>query len=228
MKAKLKLYSYWRSSRGHRVRIALSLKGIEYEYIPVNLLKGEQFDPDFMKINPMGTVPALVDGEVVITDSFAIIMYLDEKYPEPPLLPRDLHKRALNHQVASIISSGIQPHQNLADFLRFFFYLKKQKLKSKPIAGRHESIAWVNNAIRKGYTALEKLLVNCAGKYATGDEIYLADLFLVAQVHGAMIKFKIDVEPYPTLAKCYESYKELSVFEDAVAAKQPDAPALMI
>ncbi|XP_013617750.1 PREDICTED: glutathione S-transferase Z1-like [Brassica oleracea var. oleracea] len=226
MKAKLKLYSYWRSSRGHRVRIALSLKGIEYEYIPVNLLKGEQFDPDFMKINPMGTVPALVDGEVVITDSFAIIMYLDEKYPEPPLLPRDLHKRALNHQVASIISSGIQPHQNLADDMKLIItsLLKLLSLGTS----RKRKIAWVNNAIRKGYTALEKLLVNCAGKYATGDEIYLADLFLVAQVHGAMIKFKIDVEPYPTLAKCYESYKELSVFEDAVAAKQPDAPALMI
>uniref|UniRef100_M4ECU1 glutathione transferase n=2 Tax=Brassica campestris TaxID=3711 RepID=M4ECU1_BRACM len=183
MKEKLKLYSYWRSSCGHRVRIALSLKGIEYEYIPVNLLKGEQFDPDFMKINPMGTVPALVDGEVVITDSFAIIMYLDEKYPEPPLLPRDLHKRALNYQVASIISSGIQPHQNLA-VIRYI----EEKTNGE------EKIAWINNAIRKGYTALEKLLVNYAGIYATGDEIYLADLFLVAQVHGAMIKFKIDVQ----------------------------------
>ncbi|CAF1919842.1 unnamed protein product [Brassica oleracea] len=206
MKAKLKLYSYWRSSRGHRVRIALSLKGIEYEYIPVNLLKGEQFDPDFMKINPMGTVPALVDGEVVITDSFAIIMYLDEKYPEPPLLPRDLHKRALNHQVSF-------------DFGESFLIIDSITYTKRKLIVLHTHIC---------LSALEKLLVNCAGKYATGDEIYLADLFLVAQVHGAMIKFKIDVEPYPTLAKCYESYKELSVFEDAVAAKQPDAPALMI
>nr|VDD25805.1 unnamed protein product [Brassica oleracea] len=102
--------------------------------------------------------------------------------PEPPLLPRDLHKRALNYQVASIISSGIQPHQNLA-VIRYI----EEKTNGE------EKIAWVNNAIRKGYTALEILLVNCVGKYATGDEIYLADLFLVAQVHGAMIKFKIDV-----------------------------------
>ncbi|ESQ33078.1 hypothetical protein EUTSA_v10004878mg [Eutrema salsugineum] len=212
-KEKLKLYSYWRSSCGHRVRIALSLKGIEYEYIPVNLLKGDQFNPDFMKINPMGTVPALVDGEVVISDSFAIIMYLDEKYPEPPLLPRDLHKRALNYQAASIISSGIQPHQNLA-IIRYI----EEKTNAE------EKINWINNAITKGFTALEKLLVNCAGKYATGDQVYLADLFIATQIHTAVIKFKIDVEPYPTLAKCYESYNELSVFQDSIPAKQPDAP----
>ncbi|XP_010470862.1 PREDICTED: glutathione S-transferase Z1-like [Camelina sativa] len=213
-KEKLKLYSYWRSSCGHRVRIALTLKGLEYEYIAVNLLKGDQFNPDFQKINPMGTVPVLVDGDVVISDSFAILMYLDEKYPEPPLLPRELHKRALNYQAASIISSGIQPLQNLA-VIRYI----EEKTNAE------EKIAWVNNAIRKGYTALEKLLVNCAGIYATGDEVYLADLFLATQIHAAEIKFNIDVEPYPTLAKCYESYKKLSVFENAVPAKQPDAPA---
>ncbi|CAH2045747.1 unnamed protein product [Thlaspi arvense] len=214
VKEKLKLYSYWRSSCGHRVRLALSLKGIEYEYIPVNLLKGDQFNPDFMKINPMGTVPALVDGDVVISDSFAIIMYIDEKYPEPPLLPRDLHKRALNYQAASIISSGIQPYQNLP-VIRYI----EEKTNAE------EKIVWINNVIRKGFTALEKLLVNCAGKYATGDEIYLADLFLATQIHGAMIKFQIDVEPYPILAKCYEAYNELSVFQDAIPAKQPDAPS---
>ncbi|EOA33861.1 hypothetical protein CARUB_v10021353mg, partial [Capsella rubella] len=176
---------------------------IEYEYIAVNLLKGDQFNPDFQKINPMGTVPVLVDGDVVISDSFAIIMYLDEKYPEPPLLPHDLHKRVLNYQATSIISSGIQPLQNLA-VIRYI----EEKTNAE------EKIAWVNNAIRKGYTALEKLLVNCAGKYATAT-----------QIHAAVIKFQIDVEPYPTLAKCYESYKNLHVFEDALPAKQLDAPA---
>ncbi|KAG7640276.1 Glutathione S-transferase C-terminal domain superfamily [Arabidopsis suecica] len=211
---KLKLYSYWRSSCAHRVRIALALKGLDYEYIPVNLLKGDQFDSDFKKINPMGTVPALVDGDVVINDSFAIIMYLDEKYPEPPLLPRDLHKRAVNYQAMSIVLSGIQPHQNLA-VIRYI----EEKINVE------EKTAWVNNAITKGFTALEKLLVNCAGKLATGDEIYLADLFLAPQIHGAINRFQINMEPYPNLAKCYESYKELPVFQNALPEKQPDAPS---
>ncbi|CAN7079424.1 unnamed protein product, partial [Brassica oleracea var. botrytis] len=179
---KLKLYSYWRSSCAHRVRIALSLKGLEYEYIPVNLLKGEQSDPDFKKINPMGTVPALVDGGVVISDSLAIIMYLDEKYPEPPLLPRDLHKRAVNFQAASIVLSGIQPHQNLG-VIKFI----EEKINSE------EKTAWVTNAITKGFTALEKLLVSCAGKHATGDEVYLADLFLAPQIYGAINRFQINL-----------------------------------
>ncbi|CAD5317933.1 unnamed protein product [Arabidopsis thaliana] len=221
---KLKLYSYWRSSCAHRVRIALALKGIDYEYIPVNLLKGDQFDSvyrfdlqDFKKINPMGTVPALVDGDVVINDSFAIIMYLDEKYPEPPLLPRDLHKRAVNYQAMSIVLSGIQPHQNLA-VIRYI----EEKINVE------EKTAWVNNAITKGFTALEKLLVNCAGKHATGDEIYLADLFLAPQIHGAINRFQINMEPYPTLAKCYESYNELPAFQNALPEKQPDAPSSTI
>ncbi|KAL1221113.1 Glutathione S-transferase Z1 [Cardamine amara subsp. amara] len=211
---KLKLYSYWRSSCAHRVRIALALKGLEYEYIPVNLLKGDQFNPDYLTINPMGTVPALVDGDIVISDSFAIIMYLDEKYPEPPLLPRDLHKRAINYQAMSIVLSGIQPHQNLA-VIRYI----EEKINSE------EKTSWVNNAITKGFTALEKLLASSAGKHATGDEIYLADLFLAPQIHGAINRFQINMEPYPTLAKCYESYNDLPAFQNAVPEKQPDAPS---
>ncbi|XWS11600.1 hypothetical protein CRYUN_Cryun37aG0013200 [Craigia yunnanensis] len=111
---KLKLYSYWRSSCSFRIRIALNLKGLKYQYIPVNLLKGEQFSPEFQKLNPIGYVPVLVDGEIIVSDSFAIFMYLEEKYPQHPLLPSDLQKKALNFQAANIVCSSIQPLQNLA------------------------------------------------------------------------------------------------------------------
>ncbi|KAJ4952423.1 hypothetical protein NE237_029255 [Protea cynaroides] len=96
---KLKLYSYWRSSCSWRVRIALNLKGLKYEYKAVNLLKGDQFSSDFSKLNPLNYVPVLVDEDIVITDSFAILMYLEEKYHQHPLLPQDLQKRAINFQV---------------------------------------------------------------------------------------------------------------------------------
>ncbi|KAM2341286.1 hypothetical protein ACFX1X_020637 [Malus domestica] len=95
----IKLYSYWRSSCSYRVRIALNLKGLKYEYKAVNLLKGEQFSPEFRKLNPVGYVPVLVDGDTLVADSFAILMHLEEKYPQHPLLPPDLQKRAINYQV---------------------------------------------------------------------------------------------------------------------------------
>ncbi|KAF2945361.1 hypothetical protein DAI22_02g211700 [Oryza sativa Japonica Group] len=160
--AKLGLYSYWRSSCSHRVRIALNLKGLEYEYKAVNLLKGEHSDPEFMKVNPMKFVPALVDGDAVIGDSYAIALYLEDKYPEHPLLPQDLKMKALNLQIASIVCSGIQPLHNLT-VLRF---IEKK-------VGTGESIPWTQQQIDRGFAAAENLVKGCAGKYATGDEVRL-------------------------------------------------------
>ncbi|KAK3031337.1 hypothetical protein RJ639_035243 [Escallonia herrerae] len=210
---KLKLYSYWRSSCSCRVRIALNFKGLEYEYKVTNLVKGEQFSPAFHKLNPMGYVPVLVDGDVVISDSLAIIMYLEEKYPQHPLLPRDLQQRAINYQAASIVSSSIQPLQNLN-------VLKYIGEKVSP----DEKIPWVQSHLCNGFAALEKLLKDYSGKYATGDEVFLADLFLTPQIHGAINWFNLDMTEFPLLSKLNEAYQELPAFQDAMPEKQPDAP----
>ncbi|XAR56210.1 Glutathione transferase [Bertholletia excelsa] len=210
---KLQLYSYWRSSCSCRVRIALNLKGIKYEYKAVNLVKGEQFSPEFLKLNPIGYVPVLVDGDIVISDSFAIIMYLEEKYPQHPLLPQDVQRRAINIQAANIVSSSIQPLQNLA-------VLKYIEQKIHP----DEKRVWVEYHIGKGFAALEKLLKDYAGKYATGDEVYMADLFLAPQIHTAIKRFSIDMTQYPILSRLNDAYNELPAFLDAYPEKQPDTP----
>ncbi|CAI9101451.1 OLC1v1038781C1 [Oldenlandia corymbosa var. corymbosa] len=210
---KLKLYSYWRSSCSCRVRIGLNLKGIEYEYKAVHLLKGEQRSPEYLKLNPVGFVPALVDGDIVLADSFAILMYLEEKFPERPLLPKDLQKRAINYQAANIVASGIQPYQNIP-ILKFM----KEKF------GPDEDVAWARDHIRRGFAALEKLLKDHAGKYATGDEVFLADLFLAPQVDGAIRRFNVDMNEFPTLLRIYEAYSEIPAFRDAMPGKQPDTP----
>uniref|UniRef100_A0ACD5YUA2 Uncharacterized protein n=1 Tax=Avena sativa TaxID=4498 RepID=A0ACD5YUA2_AVESA len=207
------LYSYWRSSCSHRVRIALNLKGLNYEYKAVNLLKGEQSDPEFMKLNPMKFVPALADGDAVIGDSYAIALYLEDKYPDPPLLPQDLKMKALNIQIASIVCSGIQPLHNLT-LVRYI----EQKV------GTGESLPWIQQQIDRGFTAVENMIKDCAGKYATGDEVQLADVFLAPQIFAAVTRFQIDMSNYPTLGKVNDEYTRHPAFEAALPDRQPDAP----
>ncbi|XP_017977520.1 PREDICTED: glutathione S-transferase 2 isoform X6 [Theobroma cacao] len=142
--SKLVLYSYWQSSCSWRVRFALNLKGLSYEYKAVNLAKGEQFTPDFEKLNPLHFVPVLVDGDVVVSDSYAILMYLEEKYPQRTLLPADPQQKALNLQK----------------------YLEEK-------VGLEERLLFVQTNIEKGFLALEKLLKDFVGKYATGEEVYM-------------------------------------------------------
>ncbi|KAK2662896.1 hypothetical protein Ddye_001470, partial [Dipteronia dyeriana] len=211
---KLQLYSYFRSSCSCRVRIGLNLKGLEYEYKAVNLVKGEQHSPEFKRLNPIGYVPVLVDGDVVLSDSFTILMYLEEKYPQHPLLPSDLQKKAINYQAANIVSSSIQPHQNIG-VLKYI----EEKLNSD------EKLSWVEKHIGNGFVALEKLLKDYAGKFATGDEVYLADLFLAPQIHTAIKMFNLDMTKYPLLLRLHEAYSELPAFQNAMPDKQPDAPS---
>ncbi|OAY64927.1 glutathione S-transferase Z1-like [Ananas comosus] len=211
---KLILYSYWRSTCSERARIALNLKGLDYEYKAVNLLKGEQSNPEFEKINPVKYVPALVDGDVVVADSFAIILYLEDKYPQNPLLPQDLKKKALNLQIASIVSSSIQPLRSLT----VLQYIEEN-------LGSEKKLQWAQLQINKGFTALEKLLAGVAGKYATGDEVLLGDVFLAPQIYAGVKRFAIDMSNYPTLARLHEAYMELPAFQAALPERQPDAPS---
>ncbi|KAL8222863.1 hypothetical protein R6Q57_020262 [Mikania cordata] len=236
---KLQLYSYHRSSCSFRVRIALNLKGLDYEYKAVNLLKGEQKSPEFLKLNPIGYVPALVDGDIVIADSFAIIMYLEEKYPQHPLLPGDIEKRAINYQAANIVCASIQPLQNLDVLVskNFYFchrdhfhslrivYLTNLQNYIEEKVGPDAKVLWVEKHISKGFAALEKFLKNHAGRYATGDDIFLADLFLAPQIHGSIKRFNLDMTPYPLLARLHEEYMQLPVIQDALPEKQPDFPS---
>ncbi|XP_040866810.1 glutathione S-transferase zeta class isoform X6 [Glycine max] len=205
---KLKLYSYWISSCSFRVRFALNLKDqFNFLFYPCS---------EFLKLNPIGFVPVLVDGDSVIVDSLAIIMshiqYLEDKYPDPPLLPRDIHQRAINFQAATIVSSSIQPFQN---------YTVVKYIEEK--VGTDEKLPWTQSVIGKGFMALEKLLKDHARRYATGDEILLADLFLAPQLDTAIKRFNVDMKEFPTLSRLHETYNEMAAFRKALPENQPDA-----
>ncbi|XP_058224040.1 glutathione S-transferase zeta class-like isoform X8 [Rhododendron vialii] len=191
--SKVVLYSNWQSSCSWRVRFALNLK-------------------EFEKLNPLHLVPVLVDGDFVVSDSYAILMYLEEKYPENALLPVDLRLRALNLQAANIICSSVQP-------LTMLGVLKLIEEK----VGPEERLSWAQYNIDKGFIALEKLLKNSSGKYATGDKIYMADVFLAPQIAIAARRFNMDMSKYPTLGMIFESCKALSEFEASLPERQPDA-----
>ncbi|XP_024966491.1 glutathione S-transferase zeta class-like isoform X2 [Cynara cardunculus var. scolymus] len=210
---KLQLYSFSTSSPSFSVRIALNLKGLDYEYKAVNLFKGEQHRPEFLKINPIGFIPALMDGDMVLADSFAIILYLEEKYPQHPLLPCDLAKRAINYQAANFVCSSIQPLIRLP----ILKYIGDN-------VGLEEKVPWVHKHVGKGFTALEKLLKDHAGKYATGDEIFLADVLLAPYIVGYLQRYNFDMSEYPLLSRLAEAYKQVPAIQDAMPEKQPDFP----
>jgi maleylpyruvate isomerase len=213
----LKLYSYFRSSASYRVRIALNLKGLPYATASVHLSRGggEQFKPEFRSLNPQALVPVLQDGGHPLTQSLAIMEYLDEVHPRPPLLPKDPMGRARVRALALAIACDLHPLNNT----RVLSYL------TGPMGlGNDAKQTWYCHWIAVGLEALESTLATDggAGKFCHGDEPGLADCCLVPQLANAR-RFKCDIAPYPTLLRIEESCQALEAFQRAAPDRQPDA-----
>ncbi len=209
----VKLHGYFRSSASYRVRIALNLKGQAVEHLPHHLRKGEQRAPDYLALNPQGLVPALVDDEGhVLTQSLAIIEWLDEVWPTPPLLPSDPFARARVRAFAQAIACDIHPVQNLKVLAR---------LRALGI-DEAEVTAWAAWANRDGLAACEALIRNERGPFCFGEAPTLADLCLVPQLANAR-RFGVDVDAFPRLLQAESAAKALPSFADAAPDKQPDA-----
>ena len=211
----MKLYNYFRSSAAYRVRIALNLKGLGYEYVPVHLTKGEQRTESYRALNPQALVPTLTDESGSFTQSLAIIEYLDEKFPDPALLPEGIEARARARAIALSIACDIHPLNNL----RVLQYLKDTLGVSDDAKN-----AWYRHWIDLGLAALEAELAaaSWAGTFCCGDRPTIADICLVPQLANAR-RFSIPLEAYPTLLSIDANCQKIGAFADAVPARQPDA-----
>lgn len=204
------LYSYWRSTCSWRVRIALNIKGIEHDLVPVNILQGDQNSDDYYQtVSSMPLLPTLnIDGQN-LCQSIAILEYLEETRPEPALLPKHPLCRAKVREIVGIICSDIQPLQNL------------RVLQS---VGEDKKMEHAKHFITAGFESLEALLAKCSGKYCFGDLLTLADVCLVPQVYNAR-RFGVDMSKFPIISKIEQGLAEHPAFVKADPGVQPDAPS---
>ncbi len=213
----MKLYSYFRSSAAYRVRIALNLKGLDYETVPVHLLKdgGQQLSEGYRQVNPAGLVPTLADGDWAIGQSMAILEYLEEAHPEPALLPAGAKQRARVRSIAQLIACDIHPLNNL----RVLKYLKHELQ-----AGDEARDAWYRHWVGQGLAAVESLLAGHpdTGRFCHGDQPTFADLCLVPQVFNAR-RFGCDLSAVPTVLRIDSACAELDAFRQAAPDNQPDS-----
>jgi maleylpyruvate isomerase len=211
----IKLYSYFRSSAAYRVRIALNLKSLPYEYLPVHLVKGEQRDERYRALNPQALVPMLVDDGEAITQSMAIIEYLDEKFPDPPLLPPPPEARARVRSIAQAIACDIHPLNNL----RVLKYLTGTLGATEDAKN-----AWYRHWIELGLAAIEARLAadSRTGAFCHGATPTLADICLVPQLANAR-RYDFSIEAYPTLGRIESHCLALDAFARAAPTRQPDA-----
>jgi len=206
----VKLYNYWRSSASWRVRIALAYKNIPFEYVAVNLLEKANRGEAYTAMNPIGQVPTLVlDDGRQLSQSLAILEYLEETVPRPSLLPADPFLRAKARQLAEVVNSGIQPFQNLPTIAHV------QQLGGDPKA-------FVRGHIERGLEALAASAAAVAGQFLVGDAPSFADVCLVPQLNAAR-RFDLDPARWPLLARVEEACNKLSAFQGAHADRQPDA-----
>lgn len=213
----MKLYTFFRSSASYRVRIALNLKGIDCEQVPIHLRRGggEQFLPEYKAMNPQALVPTLEDGGRLLTQSLAIIEYLEERYPEPPLLPKDPADRAAVRAMALAIACEVHPLQNL----KVLNYVKGELKQDEAAANR-----WAQHWIALGLAALEQMVLAAPkrGRFCFGDAPTLADLCLVPQLANAR-RFGCDLSGVPTLVRIDAHCGTLPAFVNAAPENQPDA-----
>lgn len=216
----VRLYGYWRSSAAWRVRIALHLKGVEWRSVPVHLARdgGEQRRPEFLALNPQGLVPTLEIDGLVLTQSLAMIEYLDETRPDPPLLPADHAGRARVRSLAQLVASDVHPLNNLRVL---------QYLRDRLDIDDARRDAWYRHWISEGLGALEARLARepATGRFCHGDAPGLADCCLVPQLYNAR-RYGCPVDDFPTLLRIDAACGELDAFRAATADAQDDAQAV--
>jgi maleylacetoacetate isomerase len=209
------LFGYARSSAAFRVRIALNLKNLDHVHESLNLRAGGQLTPSYLNINPQGLVPALIDGDAVLTQSLAIIEYLDETRPAPPLMPATPVERARVRALALVVASDLHPLNNL----RVLDYLTRD-------LGLDEDrkLRWYRHWIARGLTAFEALVDGhpATGAFCHGDGPTLADICLVPQIFNAQ-RFQCPLDSYPTMMRIFDACMTLPAFDRAQPAQQPDA-----
>jgi maleylacetoacetate isomerase/maleylpyruvate isomerase len=211
----MQLYSYFRSSASYRVRIALALKGLACDYVPVHLARGEQLEAGFGQVNAARLVPVLVDGDLRLTQSMAIIEYLDETHPEPPLLPRTPAARARVRSLAQDVACEIHPLDNLR-VLRYLVHDMK--------VGDEAKNRWYRHWVESGLQALEGRLAGDAatGRFCHGDTPTLADCVLVPQIHNAQ-RFECRLDHVPTVMRIFDACMALDAFARTQPSECPDA-----
>lgn len=208
----LRLHGYWRSSAAYRVRLALGLKGLTYEQVPHDLRTGAQATPDYRALNPQALLPTLEADDLVLTQSPAILEWLDERFPDPPLLPADPDARAVVRAMAAIVACDIHPVNNL----RILSALRRDFDAQDVAVSR-----WIRRWITQGFEALEVMIARHGGGFAYGDTPTIADCHLLPQVYNAL-RFDLDLAPFPLLAAA--AAKLDTRVPQAHPDAQPDAP----